>query len=218
MDHPQRQLGQLGEAVPAEARELDAGPHEYQRHRKHAEACHQPHCGLRAPSEPWPQVDFEMRALAHADHRADHDHPDEQEARHLFGPDVARDQRGVAREDLQRHRNDQDRHRRDQQPGQQPAVAGGEFAPEAHQKNSRKKKPLRRYCAGVVVPRAIAYLIALIFASNCSAPISLAYSAITGSTAFFIAARSANGMRFSLPAFSIASSLAVSSLDSIWRP
>ncbi len=111
MNHPQRQLGQLGSAVPGEARELDAGPHEYQRHASTPRLATSLTAASARGAEPRPQVDFEMRALAHSDHRADHDHPDEQEARHLLGPDVARDQCRVAREDLQRHRNDQDRHR-----------------------------------------------------------------------------------------------------------
>src|SRR6266550_3530123 len=51
-----------------------------------------------------------------------------------------------------------------------------------------------------------------------SAPISLAYWAITGSASFFMASRSSNGTRFSLPAFSNASSLVTSSLDSSCRP
>src|SRR5215204_1805376 len=78
---------------------------------------------IRAPAELGPDVDLEMRALLDADHRAEHHHPDEQEARKLLGPDVTRDQRGVAREHLQRNRNDQYRDSRDHQPGQQPAVS-----------------------------------------------------------------------------------------------
>ena len=38
-----------------------------------------------------PHVDLEVGLLAHPDHRAQHDHPDEEEARELLGPDVARD-------------------------------------------------------------------------------------------------------------------------------
>ena len=41
VDQPQRQLGQLGGAVPGELRELDAGPHEHQRSGQHAEAAEQ---------------------------------------------------------------------------------------------------------------------------------------------------------------------------------
>ncbi len=35
-------------------------------------------------------IDLEMLRLPYADHGADHDRPDEQEARHLLGPDVGR--------------------------------------------------------------------------------------------------------------------------------
>src|SRR5438034_2530270 len=42
--------------------------------------------------------------------RSQHDHPDEKEARQLLGPDPRGDERGVARDDLQRDRDDQDRH------------------------------------------------------------------------------------------------------------
>ena len=59
---------------------------------------------------------------------------------------------------------------------------------------------------------------ALIFARIWSAPISLAYSTITGSTSFFIWSRPAKGTRFNLPDYSIATSFCSSSLDSIWRP
>src|SRR6266705_284462 len=62
------------------------------------------------------------------------------------------------------------------------------------------------------------YFVLLIAAKMLSAPISFAYASITGSTSFFICARSVNVMRFNLPAFSSASSLAVSSEDSTWRP
>jgi hypothetical protein len=37
VDHPQRQVRQLGGAVPGKARELDAADHEDQRHRQDAE-------------------------------------------------------------------------------------------------------------------------------------------------------------------------------------
>src|SRR5262249_22663553 len=76
-----------------------------------------------APPELGPDVDLEMRALLDADHRAEHDHPDEKEARQLLAPDVARDQMRVARDDLQRDRNDQDRDGRHHQPGQESAIA-----------------------------------------------------------------------------------------------
>ena len=42
-------------------------------------------------------VDLEMRALADADHGAEHDHPDEEEASQFLGPDVGRDVVGDAR-------------------------------------------------------------------------------------------------------------------------
>ena len=82
---------------------------------------------VRARPELRPDVDLEMRALADADHRAEHHHPDEQEARQLLGPDPGRDQRGVARDDLQRDRDDQDRHGRHHQPRQQPMVGVDDF-------------------------------------------------------------------------------------------
>ena len=100
VDQPQRQLGELGDAVPGEARELVARPHEHQR-----EASTPRRATRRSAASPRRDRRGHMStskcvALAHADHRADHDHPDEQEARHLLGPDVGRDQLGVAREDL----------------------------------------------------------------------------------------------------------------------
>jgi hypothetical protein len=58
-----------------------------------------------------------MGALADADHRPDHHHPDEQEARQLLRPDVGREQLGIPREDLQRDRDDEDGDGRDEEPG-----------------------------------------------------------------------------------------------------
>ena len=75
-----------------------------------------------------PDVDLEMRAVADADHRAEHHHPDEEEARQLLGPDPVRDERGVARDDLQRDRDDQDADGRGHQPVEQPMVAVDELA------------------------------------------------------------------------------------------
>src|SRR5262245_15691965 len=131
-----------------------------------------------------------MRALANADHRAEHHHPDEEEAAELLGPDPGRDQRGIAGDDLQRDGDDQDRNRPHHQPREQPMVP---------------------------VDQAL-HLIALILARIWSAPISFAYAAITGSTSFFISSRPAKGTRFSLPSFSILTSFASSSLDSTCRP
>src|SRR5262245_22460571 len=99
VDHPQRQFGQLGTALPCEGREQVAAPHEDQCEAQDAESRCDAHRGVGPRRQPWPDVDLEVRAVAHADHCADHDHPDEQETRHLLGPDVARDQLGVARED-----------------------------------------------------------------------------------------------------------------------
>ena len=90
---------------------------------------------LAAPRQLRPQIDLEMRRFAHANHRAEHNGPDEHEARHLLGPDVGRDQFGVARENLQTDRNDEqsdgDRHQRGQklciqprQPAPQPRRLG----------------------------------------------------------------------------------------------
>ena len=62
------------------------------------------------------------------------------------------------------------------------------------------------------------YFVLLIAVKMLSAPISFAYASITGSTSFYICARSVKVMRLSLPAFSSATSLAVSSDDSTWRP
>src|SRR6185436_10298072 len=183
-------LGELGELVPPEAHELDSIPDEHEREDEHAQVRDNAQQRGRLRPEVRPDVDFEMGTLADPDHRAEHDHPDEQEPAQLLGPDPRRDQRGVARNDLQRHRDDQDRNRPHHQPRQQPMV--------------QLDKTL--------------HLIALIFARICSAPISFAYAAMTGSTSFFISSRPANGTRLSLPSFSILTSFASSSPDSTWRP
>jgi hypothetical protein len=83
---------------------------------------------VRARRQLGPEIDVEVRSVADADHRADHDHPDEEEARHLLGPDPRRDEVGVARQDLDRDRNDEDGHRHDQQHVEEPVVAVDELA------------------------------------------------------------------------------------------
>src|SRR5215475_14760421 len=223
-----RQLGELRVLVPAELNELEAVPDEDQREREDERARPNAQQCVRPRLQLGPHVDLEMRAFADPDHGAEHDHPDEEKTRHLLGPDVGRDELGVARDDLQRHRHDQDRHRGDEQPGQEPVVELDEFAhgilggargspglrpPVSSETWPTTGGPLRAHRSRVEV-----YLIALIRARIWSAPISVAYAAITGSTAFFIWSRSANGMRLSFPAFSSASSLAASSLDSTCRP
>ena len=47
VDQPQRQLGELGDAVPGELGELDAGPDEDERDDEHAEAGDEPHAPPR---------------------------------------------------------------------------------------------------------------------------------------------------------------------------
>ena len=130
VNQPERQVGQFRRPVPGKPRELDPGPHEHQRQRQDAEARHDPHRGLRPPRQVGPDVDLEMLRFPDADHRADHDRPDEQEARHLLGPDVGRDQRGVARDDLQRDGNDQDADAGRQQDFQQLGIAGRHSTPQ----------------------------------------------------------------------------------------
>src|SRR5438132_5028562 len=195
-DERHRQLGELGALVPPETHELDSPPHEDQREREDEQVGDDLQERVRPRREMRQDVDHEMRPLAHADHRTQHDHPDEQEPRQLLGPDPRGDQRRVARDDLQRDRDDQDRHGGRHQPREQPMVAVEEL--------------FQATCSS--------YFVLLIAAKMLSAPISFAYASITGSTSFFICARSVKVMRFSLPAFSSASSLAVSSEYSTWRP
>src|SRR5688572_874939 len=109
MDVPERQLSEFGDAVQREAREIDAPPKEHAREDEHEHARNEADRGLAARVKRRPKVDDEMGTLADADHGPEHDRPDETESRQLLGPDVARDELGVAREDLQRNRNDQDR-------------------------------------------------------------------------------------------------------------
>src|SRR5262249_60359078 len=63
------------------------------------------------------------RAFLDADHSAEHDHPDEEKPRQLLGPDVARDQLRIARDDLERDWNDQERDGRNHQPSEELAIA-----------------------------------------------------------------------------------------------
>ena len=117
VDEPHRQLGELGGLVPARTA-TNSMP--YQTNTSANTSTNsvgdqlQQRVGARLQSRP--DVDVEMRAFAHADHRAEHDHPDEEEARHLLGPDV---RTGSARCSARRSaadRDDQDRDGRDQQP------------------------------------------------------------------------------------------------------
>ena len=114
--------------VPAELNELDAVPEEHKRQHQHEHVRNHAQQRVGARREFRPEVNVEVRAVADGDHRADHDHPDEEEPRHLLGPDVRRDQRRKAGEDLQADRDDQDRHGGDQQPVQEPVIAVDEFA------------------------------------------------------------------------------------------
>ena len=123
VDEPQRQFRQLRDAVPGELVKLMPAHTNTSAAASTPRRPMQPHQGLPARRQPRPHVDLEMRGLAHADHGADHDRPDEQEARHLLGPDVGRDEGGVAREDLQADRDHQDGNGEGQQPRQQRGIA-----------------------------------------------------------------------------------------------
>src|SRR2546426_949036 len=123
-----RHFRQLGVLVPAELHELDAVPDEYQREHEDEHVGNDAEERVRPRLEFGPHVTFEMRGVAHADHGAEHDHPDEQEPRHLLGPDPGRNEVGVARDDLQRHRHDQHSNAGGQQPVEQAVVAVDEFA------------------------------------------------------------------------------------------
>jgi hypothetical protein len=127
-DPDHRQLGELGRLVPAELDEADAVPDEDERHHQDEQVGDDAQQRVGARRELGPEVDVEVRSVADADHRADHDHPDEQEARHLLGPDPRRDEVGMARQDLDRDRNDEDGHRHDQEQVEEPVVAIDELA------------------------------------------------------------------------------------------
>ena len=114
---------QLGFLMPAELHELDPPIEVDQREDQHEKVRDDFQHGIGAPAEFRPDVDLEMRAFLDPDHGAEHDHPDEQKARQLLRPDVARDQLGIARDDLQRDRNHQDRDGCHHQPGQELAIA-----------------------------------------------------------------------------------------------
>jgi hypothetical protein len=116
VDRPEWQLGQLGNAIPAEAGEPDAGPQEHDGDDQHAEPCDQLDRRLGTRRQARPEIDLEMGALAHPDHGPDHDRPDEQEPGHLLGPDVVRDDRREARKDLQGDGNDEHAERNREQP------------------------------------------------------------------------------------------------------
>src|SRR5258708_29829658 len=75
-----RQFGQLGFLIPAEFHEFDAPIDEYQREDQDEQVRNDFQHRIGAPSELRPDVDLEMRALLDADHRAEHDHPDEEKA------------------------------------------------------------------------------------------------------------------------------------------
>src|SRR5437660_1059712 len=77
------------------------------RHRHLVVMSHVPHLSLYPARQVRPHIDYEMLCIPDAHHRPDHDGPDEQEPRHLLGPDVGRDERSVARDDLQRDGNNQ---------------------------------------------------------------------------------------------------------------
>src|SRR6266513_1304529 len=99
---------QLGVLVPAELHELDAVPDEHQREHEDEYVGGDAKERIRPKRELRPHVDLEMGGVADPDHRAQHHHPDEQEACHLLGPDVMRKQLGVSRNDLHGDRHDQD--------------------------------------------------------------------------------------------------------------
>src|SRR6516164_28633 len=116
--------------MPAELHELDPPIDEHQREDQHEQVRDDLEHRVGAPAELGPDVDLEMHALLDADHRAEHDHPDEEKARQLLGPDVARDQLCIARDDLQRDRNDQDRDGRNHQPSQESAITVDQLSHE----------------------------------------------------------------------------------------
>src|SRR5262249_49856676 len=137
------QFGQLRFLIPAELHEPDPPIDEHQREDQHEQVRDDPQHGVGAPGELGPDVDLEMRALLDADHRAEHDHPDEEKARQLLGPDVARNQLRIARDDLQRDRDDQRRDGRNHQPSQESAIAVDQLSHE---------REVRRINSYTVVP------------------------------------------------------------------
>src|SRR5215472_7049730 len=99
--------GHLRVLLVTEFCEAPAEDDEDQRHEKHSEVDDHPRDRLaRSGLRRRQHVDVEVRAVAHSDGRAEHDQPHQEEARHLLGPDVARDELDEAREDLQRDRYD----------------------------------------------------------------------------------------------------------------
>ena len=60
VDRPERQLGQLGDAIPAEAGEPDPGPQEHDRDDQHAEPRDQLERRLGARRQARPEIDLEM--------------------------------------------------------------------------------------------------------------------------------------------------------------
>src|SRR6476620_9303858 len=116
-----------------------------------------------------------MGALAHGDHGTQQHQPDEHEPGQLLGPDVGGNQIGVARDHLHGDRHDQDGDSADQQPGEELVVARDQFIHGVY-----TKTPPGR--TGKALFHRMDYLIATILAWMASAPISLAYAAITGST------------------------------------
>src|SRR5215211_8945938 len=93
-----RQVGELGGLVPAEAHEAQAPVQEHDGEDEDEDMRDDAQRGVRPRPELRPDVDLEMRHLADADHRSDHHHPDEQEARQLLGPDVMRKEVREARD------------------------------------------------------------------------------------------------------------------------
>jgi hypothetical protein len=131
MDQPQRQFRQFADPEPGAVRELDPPPEEHAAEDQHEEARDHIRRCLGAPLQAREQVHVEMRAFAHTDHRADHHHPDQQEARQLLGPDVARQQFREAGEDLQADRHDDGGHRHRQQDVEQTGIVEGDAAKHA---------------------------------------------------------------------------------------
>src|SRR5947207_1368244 len=82
------QFGKLGFLIPAEFDKLDSPIDEHQRENQDEQARDDLQRRVAAQPELRPDVDLEMGTLLNGDHRAEHDHPNEEKARQLLGPDV----------------------------------------------------------------------------------------------------------------------------------
>src|SRR5690606_27088560 len=120
--------------------ELDAGCDEDDGRREHADPAGETGDGFAARPHARPDIHLEMRRFPHTDHGADHDRPDEEEPRHFLRPDVGRNERGVAGEDLQTDRKDQYADRNGHQPGEEVGVPGREASPERTAVRRKRRK------------------------------------------------------------------------------